>query len=692
MHNALKKAFFFIALLVVANAIYANKAASIAYKFYLKGDHYEKSLYAFEARDAFLKARQWDPQNSGYLTRYTWFLDLYGFREQAIVAFREALKQPQAQKTNLYKSLAWDEFYLGSLESSLQDFKQVYFSPWLRSNYTNAFKEAPLLANAESRSKIKELKSQLINDPNNLALQKELFKNYIYNNEFSKAIRLGSILITHKELDNFTRLEFARTLFKNKEYEKAALQYHQLMEKFPHNAYLSYEWGNQLVELKQYDKAYEMFKISLSDYASPEGKEALAKISALKGDCKGAFQLLTSIKEKNSLGYLIAKADVHRNCQQFSQAMQYYQTVLEKYPYNSDALWGVLTTTATTHRYAGNRVAYDRWQEVYNWERSFLKKQLVPYYQSPFLPMSVAFYDSSVTFRRHDAGAAYDFYTTANTRLNILDAYSTFAQEGYNTVRRNMVQLQGSKLFTEHVQVFAALSDKDYSNNFNNLNGYTTFQYAWSETLNANITYNHSDIIDTEPPFSIQVYNYILAIGAVGLNIHTDDFSGSMYYQPTQDLSFWGKGIYGKYSDGNNRTQGSFEASYRIEPIPEIRIIYDYFYLNYSNPAPIFTQNNNSQSAYYDPINFQVHTGRVRFEHVLTSKLRFRIEDGLSYFPQNSSIGNAIAGYLDYTFITNLEMTLAAQYYRQNESVYRYNHHGDAFWARGVNLSLIYKV
>ncbi|CAM3084981.1 tetratricopeptide repeat protein [Legionella anisa] len=690
MHGAFKKKLFFFALCFVSSAIFADNAKAIAYKSYLKGVNYEQSLYAFEARNAFQKALALDPKNPGYLTHDAWFLHLFGFMEQATVAFQNALNHPQG--TNMYQGLAWDEFYLGNLAESQRDFKHFYSSRWLNSNYTNAFIKAPLLANRENELKIYELKQKLARDPNNLALQKDLFNNYIYHNEYNHAIALGRTLIANKKTDNFTRLEFARTLFKNKQYDLAAAQYEQLMQRFPHNAFLSYEWGSKLVELRQYDAAYKMLTKSLDDYPSPEAKEALAKLEAQKGNCNTAFHLLSDISDKHSTGYLLGMGDVSRKCEQYQQANTYYQKVLKKYPYNTDALWGVLSTTAATHEYDGNRIAFDRWQEVYNWNRSLLQNQLVNYYQSPMLPISAAYYDSSNTFRRQDAGAAYDFYTASNIRLNIADAYSGFAQNGFNSVSRNMVQLQGSKLFTEHWQLFAGVSNKTYSNGFNNFNGNVALQYAWSETLNATLTFNHSDIIDTEPPFSIQIYNYIVAIGAVGLNIQTNDYYGSMYYQPTQNLSLWGRGVYGKYSDGNNKTQASFEANYKFINIPQVRIIYDFFYLNYSNPAPIFTQNNNSQSAYYDPLNFQVHTGKLRIEHFFTSKLQMGIEDGVSFFPQNSSYGNAVAGYMNYKIITHLGMRLAAQYYYQNNSIFRRNFNGGPFWAKAVNLSFIYKV
>ncbi|WP_058477828.1 tetratricopeptide repeat protein [Legionella steigerwaltii] len=690
MHGAFKKKLFFFVLFLVSSAVFADNAKAIAYKYYLKGVNYEQSLYAFEARTAFQKALALDPKNPGYLTHYAWFLHLFGFMEQATVAFQKALNHPQG--TNMYQGLAWDEFYLGNLAESQRDFKHFYTSRWLNSNYTNAFIKAPLMANRENELKIYELKQKLARDPYNLALQKDLFNNYIYHNEYDHAIALGRILIANKKTDNFTRLEFARTLFKNKQYDLAAAQYEQLMQRFPHNAFLAYEWGSKLVELRQYDAAYKMLAQSLEYYPSPEAKEALAKLAAQKGMCDTALHLLLEVSDKRSTGYLLGMGDAYRKCGEYRQANAYYQKVLQKYPYNSDALWGILSSTAAAHEYEGNRVAYDRWQEVYNWERSFLQEQLVDYYQSPMIPISADFYDSSNTFRRQDAGVAADFYAIANTRLNLSEAYSGFEQNGFDSISRNMVQLQGSKLFTEHWQLFAGISDKVYSNGFNNINGNVAVQYSWSETLNATLGFNHSDIIDTEPPFSIQIYNYIVAIGAVGLNIRTDDYSGSMYYQPTQNLSLWGKGVYGKYSDGNNKTQVSFEANYKLINIPQIRIIYDFFYLNYSNPAPIFTQDHHSQSAYYDPLDFQVHTGKVRIEHYVTSKLRLGIEDGLSFFPQNSSYGNAVAGYMDYKIVTHWGMRLGAQYYNQNNSIFRTNRNGGPFWAKAASLSFIYKV
>lgn len=695
MQGAVKKIFCLLVICWISASVFADNSKAIANDFYQKAQKYEKSLYIFEARTAYQKALTLDPKNPGYLSSYAWLLHLYGLTEEAPAAFYKALANHPDRKyeMDMYKSMAWDQFFMGNLAESVGNFQHVWSSGWLKSNYRNAITEAGRLANKEITTKIKELKQKLALDPNNFELQKELFNSYRYHDEFSNAIALGSGLMDNKKTDNFTRLEFARTLFKNKQYDQAAVQYQQLMQQFPNNAFLAYDWGNNLVELRQYTAASQMFAQSLEYYPSSEAKGALAKLMAREKRCDDALNLLSQItdKDKYRAVYLLGMGDTYRECRQYAAANSYYQAVLEQHPYNSDALWGVISSTAAAHRYTGNRVAYDRWQEVYNWRRSLLQSQLVDYYQSPMIPLNGSYYDNSSTYRRSDVGAAYDFYAVANTRLNASYHYSTFAQDGFNKVFRNTFQLEGSKLFSEHWQVGAGVSNKKYSNQFNNINGDAWLKYTLSKNLNVTLNYKHLDIIDTEPPFGIQIYNYIIDIGAVGLNIKTNDYIGTIYYQATQRLGLWGRGIVGKYSDGNTKTQGSFDASYQIFDLPQVKLIYNYFYLNFAQPAPIFTQNNMSQSAYFDPISFQVHTGKIRVEHFFTKNLHAGIENGVSYFPQNGSFANAVASYVDYKIATHLAIRLAGQYYYQAGSVARTDSNTGSFWAKGVNLSLTYK-
>ncbi len=692
MNGAVKKILFLLALCLVSGAILADNAIGRAYNYYLEGVKYEQTLYAFEARTDFQKALALDPNNPGYLAHYAWFVHWFGFTEDATHAFNKALQNPQGQEAILYKGLAWDDLYLGNLDRSTYAFQNIYSSHWLRSNYTNASEEAGLLEDRVIRAKIHELKQQLARDPNNFEAKKELFNNYNYRRDFPKAIIVGKELMTNSKTDNLTRLEFARTLFKNKQYEQSSIQYHELMREFPRNAFLSYEWGTKLVQLHQYNAAYEMFSQSLSYYPSAEAKEAMAKLVAQQGNCKTGFDLLSSVSNKQSINYLNSVGDTYRECRQFQRAIPYYQAVLQEYPYNSDALWGVLSSTAASHQYAGNRSAYDHWEEVpYLADRSMLQNELVDYYQSPMLLFNGDYYDNSDTFSRQDWGAAYDFYAVANTRANLSYNYSKFTQDGFNNVFRNMVALQLTKLFTEHWQLGAGISDKDYSNDHNNINGNVLLQYTWSPNLHATVEYQHSDIIDTEPAFGTQIYNYVIAIGAVGLNIQTNDYSGTLYYQATRRLALWGKAAVGDYSDGNTKTQASFEANYQLFDLPQVKIIYNYFYLNFANPAPIFTQNNNSQSAYFDPLGFQVHTGKVRIEHYFTRKLHMGLEEGVTFFPQNSSFGNAILGYIDYKIVTHLALRLAGQYFYQDDSISRNDFHNGRFWAKSANLTLIFK-
>jgi tetratricopeptide (TPR) repeat protein len=694
MYGAIKKIFFITAILAVSIVVYANnpQTQAQAFEIFKKGLASEKSLYIFEAKYDFRKALEIDGTNPGYLSHYAWFLHFYEFNEESIVAFDKALQYPQGPTSYFYKGIGWNAKVLGNLSESNAAYQHVYDSRWLKSNFTNAFIKTSWLIHYENAAKIRDLKKQLAKDPNNFNLQREQFNNYLNQGEFHNAVQLGKTLVVNSKIDNFTKLQYARALFADKNYTEAESQYLQLIQQFPRNAYLTYEWGTRLVKLHRNAEAYKMFSASISYYPSPEAKRALANLQAQQGNCKEALSTVQSMQFKNHVNYPLALGDVSRNCHQYQQATNYYQQVLQKDPYNTDALWGLLASTATSHNYTGNREAYDHWQEVYLENRSPLQNRQVNYYQSPQLALTGSYYDNAISFKRQAVGGAFDFYTTDDTRMSVAYNYTAFSEDGFDDVSRNMVALNGSKLFSEHWQLGGEISGKMYSNDYNNINGNVSLQYNWSPDLYLSVMYNHVDVIDTQAPFSSQIYNYVVSIGAVDLNVHTDDYSAYLFYQPTPKVVLWAKGIFGNYSDGNDRTEGDFEASYQLFDVPKVRILYDYFYLNFARPAPLFEQNGKIESAYYDPVDFQVHSAKLNIEHFFTQKLRAGVEGGLSYFPQNGSFANEVGAFIDYKVATHAEIKLDGHYYDQNESVGRFDYHGDPFWAKEVDLSFIWKM
>lgn len=661
-------------------------------KYFGQGLDLEKNLRIFKARDKFRSAIASAPDNSGYLTHYAWFLLSNGFHGEAVSAFDKLLLMVD-EKDNFYSGLAWNQKMTGRLKASLESYRNVFPIKSSDENLPAAFAEINRLLHIKTAQKIKNLKSQISKKPEDINLKKTLFNAYIEQGELKNAIKTAEKIRDKDGFDMLFRLQLARVFFWNGEKIKSEIEYRKLISLSPEGAFLYFELAGVLDAQGKFVKAEKLLEKSLQLYPDAAfTKKRLAEVLAKSGKDREAIKTANSIipEDGNRLICLMAKARALHFSGHLEDARRVYKIVLKEYPHYKEALWGLSETSIFTGRYQDSQRVMKIWEKLPGDERINKQKQLFDLYTSPALGLKTEYYTNSSDFTRVNAGVEYSLYTETDLSINTGYHFSEFLQDGFEDIFRHSIFAGGEKHIAENFFIYGELGCNFYDNDRENLTGELSFFFTPAEKFIAAFKYRHIDIIDTIPEFGESIYNHVVTIGAVGLNIRSDEYLFYLLYNPAPGVSLAGEYTLGDYSDNNKKQSLMLEAGLKFSHIPYMRIAYTYFYLDYKDPAPIFFERNEAESAYYDPISFETHTLRLEYCKNYSSRLFCGAKCSASYIPKSNGFSEALFLFSSYKLKERISLRLDLRGFYQNRGVDRVGETG-YFWATNYILSLRYR-
>jgi len=667
-----------ITLLFIAHSVSADTGA---YKIFKQGLELEQECRILKARDKFREAISMDPFNHGYLTHYGWFLHYHGFSEEAVAVFKKTL--PLAEdKSSVAAGLAWNLKAIGQQKLHRPAYGLIIKSKSTEPSPKDQYSE-----------KIRSLKLEISESPNPVKLQKKLFNTYIDNNEFDSAIRTAEDLRSSNTLDKLTQLQLARILFWNSKKQQSEIEYRLLIKESPDSAFLYYELAGLLDVDGRLDEALEALEESLKIYPdAPATKKRLAEVLAQMGRDSDAEKVASSINPSDSAGLtgLLAKARALHFSGRLAEAQEAYKIVLNEYPYNNDALWGMTETSIYTGKHKSARTTITKWEKVGPDPRLENQRKLLAQSSSPVVEAQAEYYTNSSDFTRKNYGADLSFLADDDLRLRTGYTYSDFYQDGYNDVKRHSIFLQGNKDVSEQIELTGRVAISKYDNDNTNINGSIAIQLHPSNSFRSEIGYRHFDITDTVLPFNNTLNSYVATIGSVGLNIKSDDYRLYLFHSPLPGVSLAGEYVFGKYSDGNTKQTIMFYAGYQILHNPDLRAAYTYFYLDLKDPAVTFTEGIQNEAAYWDPINFGSHTIRLEYRDNYNKDLSYGAKAALAYIPKSQGNSRTLSAFISYKVRKNLSLRLDARNFYQNKGIDRVGTTG-YFRADNYNMSLQYK-
>lgn len=662
------------------------------YAIFKAGMELENRLMIFEARDRFREAISMDPQNAGYLEHYAWFLQFNGFNEEAVEVFRRVLPLVSSPE-GIYRGIGWNEKVIGRLSNSLAAYEKVFKIDSPRDSMKGVFEEISLKLSRENDVVISKLNAELSKKQGNYELMKGLLRAYISQGDLGNAIDLAEKILAQHPGDLTSRLEYARILFWGGRQGQAEAAYRSLLVDSPDNAFLYFELGSVQNAMGKLPEARRSLDKSLTLYPDAvRTRKELAEVLARLGSQNEAIATASSIRmtEGERLTAKLALARSLHFSGRINEAIPIYKGVLDDYPYNADALWGLTETSIYTGNLDTADTALKKWQSAGGDGRYGKQKALYERFTAPAMELKGEYYSNSSNFIRVNSGVDYRLHAGMKSTLDFGYIYSFFHQSSFDSISRQTVFAEAEARLAESLRVGGRLGGNFYDNDQNRLNGRFSLYVDPVKNLVIALNYERLDIIDTELPFTNAIYNYVVTIGSVGRKIQTNDYSIFVQGSPIARLDLAGKFLYGDYSDGNRKLSGMLDAGYRLFDNPGLKIGYNYFYLDYQDPAPLFVEGGASTSAYYDPRNFEVHTLYLGFRHEPAEHLVYGLEERVSYIPKSDGISNSIFGFVACKFSPHHALRLDGRYFYQNHGIDRAGESGH-FSADNIMISYEYK-
>ncbi|WP_372679460.1 tetratricopeptide repeat protein [Desulfosarcina sp.] len=681
-----------LAILLIINPLSHASDDSRAYQIFKQGLDDERQLRIYEARERYIAALAESPTNQGFLSHYAWFLTRYGFSEEAADVFSRLMPlADDKEKTALYLGLAWNRQVLGQLEASLDMYKRRF--PITAIDMPGAFEQIRWHRYEENHKKINRLKNDIASGSDALTHQRALVEVCLDQGALASAIALAEDLRDQGELDLKTHLFLARALFWSGALDRAAHEYAALNDRSPENAFLNIEWADVLVADERLPEAQALLEKSLALYPqAAAGRRKLAEVLARQHEDQRAIEMAESIAaEKNDrLTGLLARARARHFSGHIQNAQPIYAQILKEYPLHPDALWGMTETSIYTGRDAEARRTLHQWENAIEDPRMRVQQKRLKQYTAPHLSGIADFYSNSSDFSRTDMGLESGWHMGDDWRLNAGYRFSGFFQSGFEDVFRNTFLVGARKGVSERLLLTTGLSGNNYDNDHNSLNGELGLAFQMTPELSIQPHFRHVDVIDTTGPFENMAYSHTVTIGSVGMHITADEYGLRLDYLPLPRLSFSCDYRYADYSDDNQKHYLSSEAGYRFSLQPDWRMAYNYFYLDYRDPAPLYRENDRVESAYYDPINFETHTLRLVFRHDNGERWFYGSEGALSYIPKSNGTGTYLSAFVGWRFKQDMTFRIDARGYYQNRGVDRVDTTG-YFWANNVMFKFDYR-
>ncbi|GFE61250.1 tetratricopeptide repeat protein [Geobacter sp. AOG2] len=636
-----------------------SAATENANKLFMKGLSLEASLQTFEARNYFAEAIHEEPDNSGYREHNAWFLNEYGFSEEAEKAF---LNLTRIKSTDIiYQGLGWNQLAVGHLTDSIATYRRVFPDISTTMLESQALAEIRHRLSDDNTTKITNLLIHLSHSPSDISAQQELFRTYAYQGLWNDAFRIGQQIRNEVPNDFHFHWEFARALFWSNQLEQADSEFALMVVSHPDNAFILWEWAKVQLARNKLKEAGNNLETALRlAPTTPEIIRDLAELYARLGYSKKSLNLAQQLlqNKERPLAATLTEARCKHFLGSFAEAQQQYKQILAIYPTNNEALWGLTEVSAKTGSAydAASAITVlkniDRDDPRIHALREFLKTS-----NAPRITVQTDWYSNSNKYSRFNIGFDFEGSPWSGLLASTGYTFSSFSQSDFNTINRQSVFAQAEKKILRFLSIAGRLDGNFYDNQQNHLNLSLSTTFLLTSSGVVKLSYDHIDLIDTEPAFGNQFYNPIVSIGAVRLKLTTNGYSAYLRQGIAKELALWGKLTYGDYSDNNHKLSSVIGIDYSPVIFPNIKAFYSYFFLDYSHEAP--------EHAYFDPSNLSAHTIGVSYD-IKSDYFSYGAKWSLNYLQRSGGLSNTISAFTDM-HITDLQRVRCdAKFFYQN--------------------------
>ena len=496
-------------------------------------------------------------------------------------------------------------------------------------------------------------------------------------------------LTTHAS-DLPERLQNARELFWSGEPVESEKAYEALLAELTDEPSLHLEIARVEIAQHEYSKVGAHLKTARSLRPSePEIALEQANLQALEGNRSAALSSIKGVAIPDDWTLHLARARAYHYAGEFPDASREYRATLATNPYLEEAAYGLTETTLRTGAVPEARQLLSTWPArsvADDWsDRIELERKIA----APRVEVLGDFFLNSITYQTFDAGIEARFRPFDPLELTLSTTHGWFSQNGFTTINRQT----GGLALVYQPSEFWALSGfigvNSYSSGWTSVNGGVGVMLRPFSTLKLDFRADHLDVVDSEPPFGMSIYDLAATIGGVGSRSTMDMGSVAATWNPLERVDVYGKFRAASITSGNTLTDFYLSAAYNILRVPKLRVGYGIYNERLLFPAPLYRQGNNTTSAYYDPENLIVQNFFAEWSQSLGKHWEYGVEGHFYQQPRNGGVGAAAFTYLKYSWLENQAVRLDARVFDQNRGLNRDGSSSGSYSA--INLVLSYE-
>ncbi|MCX6975755.1 MAG: hypothetical protein NTZ94_15990 [Verrucomicrobia bacterium] len=468
------------------------------------------------------------------------------------------------------------------------------------------------------------------------------------------------------------RFMFARETFWGGASQDARVLLEALVEEIPNEAALHLELARVFAAMNVFASAGKEIK-KARDLRPNEPEIALeqSRIEASRGHRTAALQALQGVSFPDAPPLHLARARAYHYAGEFLAASAEYRQVLAERPFDENAAFGLAETSLRTNAVPEAGDLLQKWGEVTvlsDWsDRISLEREV----RAPRLLASGSLFSNSLKYTNWNSGANFRFRPIESLEVNLDASHGWFTQKNFSSINRQTGEIL---LRYQATDIWAA------SANFG-INGYTT---GWTSavgglgvmvhpvsTLEINLKADHLDVVDSEPPMGVSLYDYAATIGAVGGRATMDVLNLSATWKPVERFEFFGKYKLGTLTGDNILNDYYVNAAYSLLRSPNWRVGYGFSQTRFSKASPVYQEGGNSTSLYYDPENLLVQNIYTEFSQNLGKNFTYGTELHFYQQPINGGVGGVLFGFFKYSWSGNQALRIDGRYFTQDRGLNR---------------------
>ena len=468
------------------------------------------------------------------------------------------------------------------------------------------------------------------------------------------------------------RLQHARETFWSGAPKDARALLEKLVEENPSEAALRLELARVLIAMYDLLAAGKELQIARALRPSePEIALEQSKVEALRGHRTAALRALEGIAFPDAAPLHLARARAYHYAGEFLPASAEYRQVLAERPFEESAAHGLAESTLRTNAVPEARALLQKWPSVSlvaDWsERISLESEVA----APRVQASGSLFSNNLTYRNWNAGADVRFRPLDALEVNFDTTHGWFAQEDFSSIERQTGEVV---LRYQAMDIWAASANiglNGYNNGWNSVTGGLGVMVHPVSTLEINLKADHMDVVDSEPPLGLSLYDLAATIGAVGGRATMDILSLSSTWKPVERLEFFGKYKLATLTGDSVLNDYYVNAAYSVLRSPLVRLGYGFSQTRFSRASPVYQDGANSTSLYYDPQNLLVQNFYAEFSQNLGKSFTYGTELHFYQQPINGGKGAGLFGYFKYSWSGNQALRIDASYFSQDRGLNR---------------------